>query len=78
MTIEHVAVLALALSICTLAAFIPCLMRLYSLDVEVMAMKKSTHKIQWMPIDQDWAQNEKEVNKAFEHDQGHPDDLEGL
>ena len=41
-------------------------------------MKKSTHKIQWMPIDQDWAQNEKEVNKAFEHDQGHPDDLEGL
>lgn len=52
--------------------------RLYTVDVEVKAMKKSTHKIQWMPIDQNWAQSEKEVNTAFEQDQGHPDDLRGL
>ena len=78
MTIEHAVIVSLVLSICTFTGFIAALMRLYCLDVEVNAMKKSTHKIQWMPIDQDWAQNEKEVNKAFEHDQGHPDDLEGL
>lgn len=78
MNTEYMAIIGLTFSLCTFVGFIAALMRLYSIDVEVQAMKKSTHKIQWMPIDQDWAQNEKEVNKAFEHDQGHPDDLEGL
>ena len=78
MNIEYVAILALAFSGCSFIVLIAALFRLYSLDVELNSMKKSTHKIQWMPIDQDWAQNEKEVNKAFEQDQGHPDDLQGL
>lgn len=78
MNTEYVVILSLTLSVLTLIGFIAALMRLYSLDVEVMAMKKSTHKIQWMPVDQGWAQNEQEVNKAFEADQGHPEDLEGL
>lgn len=78
MNIEYIAVTALIVSGCTFIGFIASLIRLYSLDIEVMAMKKSTHKIQWMPIDQNWADSDKEVNKAFEADQGHPDDFKGL
>jgi hypothetical protein len=78
MNTEYVSILALAFASVNFLGFIAALARLYSLDVEVNAMKKSTHKIQWMPVDQNWAQTENEVNKAFEQDQGHPEDLEGL
>ena len=54
-------------------------LKFYALDVELSAMKKSTHKIQWMPVDQNWSQqSDQEINNAFESDQGHPDDFKGL
>ena len=78
MTIDNVTVIALVLSLINFTAAIFGFARLYSLDVELNAIKKSTHKIQWMPADPEWAQSEKEVNQAFEQDVGHPSDLEGL
>ena len=78
MNIEYIAFLSLITSGISVGCFLLVAIRLYFLDVELNAMKKSTHKIQWMPVDQGWAQNEQEVNKAFESDQGHPEDLEGI
>ena len=78
MNIEHAIVVTAMISLGNLLGMVFCMMRLYSLDIEVAAQKKSTHKIQWMPIDKDWAESESKVNQAFERDQGHPDDLQGL
>lgn len=78
MNIEHALVVSLMIGFGNLIGMILCMMRLYSVDVEISAMKKSTHKIQWMPIDKEWAESETKVNQAFERDQGHPDDLQGL
>lgn len=66
------------MSLAAFIGFVFVIIRMYNIDVELNAMKKSTHKIQWMPIDQAWAQSDQAVNKAFEQDQGHPDDLEGV
>ena len=78
MNIEYIVIVAVVFSACNFIGFIAALIRLYSLDVEVNAMKKSTHKIQYMPIDPAWADSDRDVNKAFEADQGHPDDFKGL
>jgi len=53
MTIDTITVIALVLALINFAAAIFGFTRLYSLDVELNAMKKSTHKIQWMPADPD-------------------------
>ena len=63
---------------CQSLLFVFVLIRVYCLDVELNAMKKSTHKIQWMPVDEAWAQSEKELNKQMEAVQGVPDDFEGI
>lgn len=75
MSIEVVADLFAILSF---VGFVMVSIRLYFLDVELNAMKKSTHKIQWMPIDQAWADSEKEINKAMESQFGHSSDYEGI
>lgn len=82
MTIEPyllaVALVSFALSLGCFIGFVFILIRVYNLDVELHAIQKSTHKIQWMPVDQAWAAQEKALNKAFEDFQGHPSDLEGI
>lgn len=79
MSIEQILIGAsMATAIGSAIGFIILACRVYSLDVELNAMKKSTHKIQWMPLDEAWAQSEKDVNKAFEADVGHEDDLRGI
>ena len=80
MSIELVlSIAAIVIAVLTVIGFIFSFYRVYSLDVEVNAMKKSTHKVQYMPIDPNWAQSEAEVNQAFEAaDGGGPSEYEGI
>ena len=69
---------SLGLSVCGVLGFAYMSARMYSIDVELNALKKSTHKIQYMPVDSAWADPETAVNKAFESDVGHPTDFDGV
>jgi hypothetical protein len=74
MTIEYLVTGLLVLSLLNFIGLTAALMRLYSVDTDVQAMKKSTHKIQWMPMDPNWAESEAKVDQAFED----PNEFEGI
>jgi hypothetical protein len=51
------------LTICVLCAIIALGVAVLAF-VEVKSLQKSTHTMQWMPVDPKWASSEEDLNKA--------------
>lgn len=52
----------ICLTVSTICAIISCGASIYAI-IEVKSMQRSTHTVQWTPIDPKWASSEEDLNK---------------
>jgi hypothetical protein len=65
--------LAICLSLASFIFMTFAIIRLYFVDVDLQAMKKSTHQIQY--VDPEWGQTENEIKKVLDQSST---DFEGI